>query len=112
MVEFAEKQIEQVKVATVEEQIDEAQHGCRTHHTACQTAEPNHRLDDTHGEQIKTWEGRDHRVPLCKMINTILDIWNIFEVCCKVIERVDASDKKKTRADASRKAAVIYEIIY
>lgn len=64
MVEFADKQIEQVKVATVEQQIDEAQHSCGTHHVACQTAEPNHRLDDTHGEQIKTWKGRDHWVPL------------------------------------------------
>lgn len=64
VVEFADKQIEQVKVAAVEQQIDEAQHGCWTHHTAWQTAEPNHRLDDTHGDQVKTWQGRDHRVPL------------------------------------------------
>lgn len=64
VVEFADKQIGQVKVATVEQQIDEAQHGRWTDHIACQTAEPNHRLDDAHGDQIKTWQGGDHRVPL------------------------------------------------
>lgn len=62
--QFADKQIEQVKVATVEQQVDEAQHGCGTHHGACQVSEPHHRLDDTHRDQVQAWKGGDHRVPL------------------------------------------------
>lgn len=63
-VQFADKQIEQVKVAAVEQQVDEAQHGCGTHHCACQVSEPHHGLDDSHRDQVKAWEGGDHWVPL------------------------------------------------
>lgn len=63
-VQLAEEQIDQVQVATVEEQVDEAQHGRGAHHLACQLGEPHHRLDDSHWDKVKAWESGDHRVPL------------------------------------------------
>lgn len=62
--QFAGEQIEQVEVATVEEQVDEAQHGRGAHHLAREVREPHHGLDDPHGDEVKAWEGGDHWVPL------------------------------------------------
>lgn len=63
-VQLADEQVDQIKVATVEQQVDEAQHGCRTNHLACQVSEPNHGLDDSHRGEVQAWERGDHWVPL------------------------------------------------
>lgn len=63
-VQLADEQIEQVKVAAVEEQVDEAQHGRGAHHLACEVSEPHYGLDDSHGDEVKAREGGDHWVPL------------------------------------------------
>lgn len=63
-VQFADEQIEQVEVAAVEQQVDEAQHGCGTHHRACQVCKPHHGFDDSNRDKVKAWEGGDHWVPL------------------------------------------------
>ncbi len=65
-VQFAEEQIEQVEVAAVEQQVDEAQHGRGTHHRAGQVGKPHHGLDDSHGNKVKARESGDHGVPLHK----------------------------------------------
>lgn len=76
--QLAEEQIDQVKVAAVEEQVDEAQHGRGTHHFACQFSEPNHRLDDTHRDKVKTWESGDHWVPLVEFSTAVLlSLWDV-----------------------------------
>lgn len=75
-VQLAEQEIDQVKVAAVEEQIDEAQHGRGTHHLACQVSEPNKRLDDSHRDEVKAWESGDHWIPLHtqRQVNMTLNI--------------------------------------
>ena len=70
-VQFADEQVEQVKDAAVEEQVDEAQHGRGTHHLACEVSEPHHRLNDSHRDQVEAWEGRDHGVPLKNNQNNV-----------------------------------------
>lgn len=65
-VQLADEQVDQVEVAAVEEQVDEAQHGRGAHHVARQVGEPHHRLDDAHRDQVQTRGGSDHRVPLRK----------------------------------------------
>lgn len=70
-VQFADEQVEQVKVAAVEQQVDEAQHGRGAHHLACQAGEPHDGLDDPHGDEVKAWEGGDHWVPLHKDQNDV-----------------------------------------
>lgn len=71
-VQLADEQIEQIKVAAVEEQVDEAQHGRGAHHRACQVSEPHHGLDDSHGDKVEAWQSGDHWIPLCKKIKTML----------------------------------------
>lgn len=63
-VKLTDEQIQQVKVSTVEEQVDEAQHGRGTHHLTCEVGQPHHRLDDSHRDEVQTWECGDHGVPL------------------------------------------------
>lgn len=47
-VQPADDQIDDVEIATIKEQIDESQHGCRANHPALQICQPNHRPDQTH----------------------------------------------------------------
>lgn len=76
--QFADEQIEQVEVAAVEQQVDEAQHGRGTHHCACQVCKPHHRFDDSNRDKVKAWEGGDHWVPLVKFSLAIfLSLWDM-----------------------------------
>lgn len=64
VVKLADEQVEQVEVAAVEEQVDEAKHGSGAHHCPRQIREPHNRLDDPYGDQVKAWQCGDHWVPL------------------------------------------------
>ena len=62
--QLAGEKVEQVEVAAVEEQVDEAQHGSGTHHLPRQVGQPNHGLNHPHCHQVQPWESGDHGVPL------------------------------------------------
>lgn len=47
-VQSGDDQIDYVEIPTIEEQIDESQHGSRADHTALQIRQPHHRPDQTH----------------------------------------------------------------
>lgn len=69
--QFADEQVEHVKVAAVEQQVDEAQHGRGTHHLVRQAGEPHHGLDDAHGDEVQARQSGDHWVPLRKDRNHV-----------------------------------------
>lgn len=64
VVQLADEQIEEVEVAAVEEQVDEAKHGRGAHHRPRQVGQPHHGLDDPHGDQVEARQRGDHRIPL------------------------------------------------
>lgn len=64
VVQLADEQVEQVEVAAVEEQVDEAKHSRGAHHRPCQIGQPHYGLDNPYGDQVEAWQCGDHWVPL------------------------------------------------
>lgn len=63
---FADKEIEDVKVAAVEKHVDEAQHGSGAHGCSCPTHHPHDGFNHSNRQQVQTRQRGDHRVPLRK----------------------------------------------
>lgn len=64
---FADEEIEDVEVATVEKHIDEAQHGGGARGCSCPTHQPHDGFNHSNRQQVQTRQRGDHRVPLRKV---------------------------------------------